>query len=350
MRICFVAPISSKNLGGISSWISIVKDNMPENYESFFIDTSLRHSFSKKRTFFDKYIYSFFRVFEQKRNLKRMILHEKIDILHIATSGGFGFYRDLQLLKIARTNNVKTILHFHFGRIPALISSKKGLEYQLFLKCLEYSDFLISIDKNTFECLNSNWISSYYVPNPTILHANLYSSNSKNILFVGHVTPEKGIFELINSFSVFSKRFPDWKLFIVGPCQKRVKKEMERKCSLNGVTFFGPVSHEEVISFMRDSSFLVLPSYTEGMPNVILEAMSCGLPCIGTSVGNMPEMLKDTGMIVPPKSVTALNDALSRMATDKQLRERLSSASYERIAKEYMPSLVIQKMIEVWEK
>lgn len=348
-RICFVAPVSSKNVGGISSWVSIVKENVPFNYETIFIDTSLRHPFSKKRSFFDKYIYSFLRIFKQKNRLKK-IVSRKIDVLHIATSGGLGFFRDLILLKYAKKNNVKTILHFHFGQIPFLSSSKKKIEYHLFLKCLEYSDYLISIDKRTYDYLNSRGIKSYYIPNPTVLHANSYKNDSSNVLFVGHVTREKGIFELIDSFSLFSKKFPDWKLFIAGPCQKKIANLIKQKCNSSGVVFFGPISHDRVISLMGESSFLVLPSYTEGMPNVVLEAMSCGLPCIGTSVGGMPEMLKGIGIIVPPKSVSALSKAMIKMATDKEIRKKYSDMSYKKVAAEYAPNVVVQKMIDLWEK
>ena len=91
----------------------------------------------------------------------------------------------------------------------------------------------------------------------------------------------------------------------------------------------------------------VLPSCAEGMSNVILEAMACGLPVIATSVGGNPELVEneETGLLVPPRNVEALYDSFKKLLSDKKLRERMGRSgrkkveeyfTWDKIAREYL--------------
>ena len=84
----------------------------------------------------------------------------------------------------------------------------------------------------------------------------------------------------------------------------------------------GRVAPEEVPRFLQAADFLVLPSYSEGMPQAVLEAMNCGLPVVATRVGGVPEAVIDgeTGLLVEAKNVEQLRNAMERMITDEAFR------------------------------
>jgi glycosyltransferase involved in cell wall biosynthesis len=84
----------------------------------------------------------------------------------------------------------------------------------------------------------------------------------------------------------------------------------------------GRVAPDEVPHFLQAADFLVLPSYSEGMPQAVLEAMDCGLAVVATRVGGVPEAVLDgqTGLLVEAKNVEQLRDAMERMITDEAFR------------------------------
>jgi glycosyltransferase involved in cell wall biosynthesis len=88
------------------------------------------------------------------------------------------------------------------------------------------------------------------------------------------------------------------------------------------VTLPGRVAPEEVPQYLQAADFLVLPSYSEGMPQAILEAMNCGLAVVATRVGGIPEAVIDgeTGLLVETRNVDRLREAMERMITDEALR------------------------------
>ena len=85
------------------------------------------------------------------------------------------------------------------------------------------------------------------------------------------------------------------------------------------------------------ADFLVLPSYSEGMPQAVLEAINCGLPVVATRVAGIPEAVTDgkTGVLVPPSDPEALAAALARLLESAHLRKRLVAAARERVVRDF---------------
>ena len=108
---------------------------------------------------------------------------------------------------------------------------------------------------------------------------------------------------------------------------------------------------EEKGSFMRGLDVFVLPSLTEGTPNGIIEAMAYGLPVISTTVGGVPDLVSDeTGILVPPGDAEALAQAMSRLAEDAHLRERMGRAARKQYEKLFSPALVLPLMLDTYKR
>ena len=95
------------------------------------------------------------------------------------------------------------------------------------------------------------------------------------------------------------------------------------------VQFSGWVPRESIVHRYHGADVFVLPSFGEGMPNVVLEAMSCGLPVVATAVAGSAELVRDgvNGLLVPPADVPALSQALARLVGDASMRKSMGKQS-----------------------
>ncbi len=91
------------------------------------------------------------------------------------------------------------------------------------------------------------------------------------------------------------------------------------------VKFIGPVNHEDVPLWVSASDILVLPSLSEGRPNVVLEALACEVPVVATDVGGIPELMinGETGYLVPAKNSLELSKKVNKLLEDENLREKM---------------------------
>ena len=113
--------------------------------------------------------------------------------------------------------------------------------------------------------------------------------------------------------------------------------------------FYGEVSHNEAIKLLSETSIFILPSYTEGFPNVILEAMALGKCIISTDVGAIPEILSDgAGIIIQPKDAGIITSALKKVSDDEEMRINTSKIGFFKVRKQYEISESFKEYYRVW--
>ena len=136
------------------------------------------------------------------------------------------------------------------------------------------------------------------------------------VLYCGRIEREKGVMDLIAAFSAIASRAPDLSLALLGE-GKAMAEAKELAAPLGDrIVFLGARPLAEVPQWMAASTLVTLPSHAEGSPNVIREALACGRPVVGTSVGGIPELLcsPDLGAMVPARDPAALGEALLEVA------------------------------------
>ncbi len=152
------------------------------------------------------------------------------------------------------------------------------------------------------------------------LQSPVSSLQSSQLLYVGRLSPEKGIDDLLRALGlVRDQHGADVRLTIVGDGPQRAElQRLATTLNLDGVVdWAGQKRPEEIVIYMNVAHLLCLPSHMEGVPNAALEAFACGLPVVATRVGGLPEVVTaETGILVephqPPALATALQDALAR--------------------------------------
>lgn len=163
-------------------------------------------------------------------------------------------------------------------------------------------------------------------------HAHPIASSLRKvtILYVGWIIEDKGILDLLDAMVVLSNNNPEARLRLVGPLFGKEdfwnSAVAERKISTQ-VEFLGSFSNRQIlIDEFNTASIFVFPSHFEGFPVALLEAITMGLACVGTSVGGVPDILDhgNAGIVVAPKAPIELAGALKSLLDDNELVKMLS--------------------------
>jgi glycosyltransferase involved in cell wall biosynthesis len=172
-------------------------------------------------------------------------------------------------------------------------------------------------------------------------------SQARVLLFVGRLTNDKGIPELMEAFSQLSDRFPELWLLLVGcfedgdPLPANIRKSLEAH---SRVIFAGPA--QDTAPYYATADVVVLPSHREGLPTVVLEAQAAGKPVVGASVTGIVDAVVDgkTGLLFPVGEVPALAEAMARLITDKGLANKLGLAGQEQVRSKFRQEQIWQAL------
>lgn len=173
------------------------------------------------------------------------------------------------------------------------------------------------------------------------------SADKFTIICVSRVTPRKGVRFLIQAFKILSGRYTHARLLIVGDGnEKKSLEDLVQALGMNDkVEFAGPIPHEKILAYYQKANVFVLPSLNEGMSNVMLEALACGLPIVATDTGGTKELLTDgvNGLVVRMRDADDLAEKIEKLILDPQLEKTMSqesrklaeTLSWSNVAREY---------------
>lgn len=158
------------------------------------------------------------------------------------------------------------------------------------------------------------------------------------ILFVGRLTTDKGIPELVEAFVQLDRQFPDIRLLLVGCFEAEDPLPAETRRLLEGhshIIFAGAV--RDTSGYYAAADIVVLPSHREGLPTVLLEAQAAGKPVVGADVTGIVDVVTDgeTGLLFPAGDATTLGNAIARLISDDALARKLEAVGRERVQREF---------------
>jgi glycosyltransferase involved in cell wall biosynthesis len=189
------------------------------------------------------------------------------------------------------------------------------------------------------------------VPNPVACDVTAQQSRSNLVLFLGRMEPAKGIFELLEAVAAVRGAVPDVRLVCAGDGDRvAVAHYAERLGIADAVKFTGWIGPAGKRALFEAAAVFALPSYSEGLPISLLEAMAAGVPVVATSVGGIPEVVVDglTGCLVAPGDRASLTRALRRLLTERELGERLGAAGRETARLRYAPERALPQLERVY--
>lgn len=267
-----------------------------------------------------------------KRELKKLLEKEDIDIIH----GHYLFPAGAAAVEVGKEYNIKTYVTAHgsdmfemykkqaFMRSPiknVLKSADSVLAVSNALKHEIIATGVNGIANKTRLSWNSVDINKFSNKENTSFKDEYRISDKPVVLFIGNLIKRKNVESLIEAKKIANS---DYYLVIVGdgPLFKKLKKKVDDE-NVRDVIFTG--SRDDVENIIPSADVLVLPSFSESFGLVLIEALACGKPVIGSDVGGITEIINDdVGLLIDPNKVSSIARAIDKVVNDEIYRNSLS--------------------------
>lgn len=339
MKVLLVSPLPPP-VGGIASWtedyISYCKEN-DVDIDITLVDSAIKGSRAENVSRVNL-LEEIKRCFDSRKAIINILKKEKHEVLHYSAScSKIGLIRDFVLLFGLK---IPVVYHCHCDLSVAINNPISNKFFSLICKKAAH---IFALNSQSLNMAKKYTSKVTYLPNFAL---EIYDKNKvineklEKIVYVGRVTKEKGMRELITA----SGDLPGKEFIVVGP---RDDDSITFPQDSN-ITVMGKKPHEEAVEIMKQSDVLVLPSYSEGFPLSVLEAMSCGLPIIATNVGSIPDMIGSSGGVL-----TEIGNSLQiveaiKTLENKKTREKMSAYNIEKVKNCYLIDTVVKQIINVY--
>lgn len=281
-----------------------------------------------------------------------ILLFNDIKLIHFNASMKSNFFRKIYFLIMGKLCGKKVILHMHSAMPKEYFKHKydfiedkiNKLVFDSYDAIIVISEYWSTVMKN----YTNRPVFLIYNPIPipkTLLKRNM--QNDKIKVFTMHdLNKQKGTYDIIEATKYIQNPNVIINLYGNGNIEE-LQKIIDNNNLQEKIVIKGLVTNEEKTSVYKESDIYILPSYKEGMPISVLEAMTYGLPIISTPIGATSEAVEDgiNGFLIQPGDYKALAEKIDLLAGDKKLREKMGQESY-RIAKENFDIDVIIKQLQ----
>ena len=172
------------------------------------------------------------------------------------------------------------------------------------------------------------------------------------ILAIGRLSPEKGHRYLIDAIARITSLAPELKMRVLiagmGPCETKLKEQISGLGLAQRVTMMGYCSDIKPLFSIAD--LFVLPSLSEGSPNVLLESVVARIPIVASNVGGVPELVSnaESAILVPPANADALAKSICELLLDRSKAMHLANAAFERARLMFTPEIYDQRVLDVY--
>lgn len=360
MRICFITPYSPKEVTGVSKFVADLATTLKERNVDSTVITRLVESDVETSTqmieidceitprFKTAYL-SFQTAIEVFR------LRKSINILHLQTP----LPQSALSALTGKILGIPVITTIH-GVFPKRKNAFKNIIYGTFEKItFHFSDDVTVVSEESKDhynlkkaCFIANGVDTeLYSPDTGIrkdIRNKINLDDEIVFLFVGRVTATKGIHEILEAVSALKEKEINFRLLIVGPGQEKEIDQFRQKIKRLGIEELVIMCkpRKDVKSLYCSSDVFLLPSYMEGLPLVILEAMACGLPIIASREGHIPYVIEQNvdGLLVEAKNVDDLIEKMRWCMKNRDMLDYMGKNGFTKIREHYN----LQKMAEAY--
>ena len=283
-----------------------------------------------------------------------LLVHSRVALVHVHSASGASFWRKAGFVLLAFAAQVPVIFHLHGGGFMEYYNRSGGtfrrwlirhvLDHSAAVVVLteEWRRRLSSITENTNIKTIANAVDA-----DELFRISRTPTADPVILFLGRLEKDKGIYELLDAVVAVCREYPRAVVRFGGIGDiEGVKRRAAAIGIADRVEVPGWLSGAEKLDAFRTAAVYVLPSYAEGLPMGMLEAMAAGLPVVATRVGGIPSVVEDGvhGVLVEPGNVVELTEALLRLLRDSALSARMGEAGRQRVAEQYVPERIVPQI------
>lgn len=295
------------------------------------------------------------------KEYKSILKKDSPDLVYIHMSHHGSFDRASILQKIAKKHNIPTVVHLHGSEFEKYYNEctdkKRKAISDFFETCgavitlgTRWEQYIRSIAPKADIHVLSN---SVYIPE----HMVAQEKTEVNVLFLGVLFQRKGVADLLQAVKklvdsrIFEGNHVRFHIGGTGPEEEKLKQYVMENHLENYVNFLGWVDGEKKKKALENSQILILPSYNEGLPIAILEAISYGMPVIATNVGSIAEAVfeGENGFLVNPGDIDGYVNALQHLIMDFPLRLSMAKESRKIAEKSYDEKKYFDELYEIFQ-
>jgi len=327
--------------GGISSVVNVYRQHgLFERWPILYLPTHCDGSFLRK----------IFRVIRSLIVYMWLLAVGQVAIVHAHTASGSSFWRKSIFILLAYAARRPVIFHLHGGNFDAFYARMGQWRQRLIRFVLDRASCIIVLSTQW-----ESWIHSashnqrvVCIHNPvTVRPLTEAPRNGYRLLFLGRMCRDKGTYDLLEVIANLGQRFPEAELFCAGDGEAQEVAARAQALGIWGrVKILDWVTGDAKNQLIETAGILVLPSYFEGLPMSVLEAMAAGVPVVTTTVGGIPDAVDDgvDGCLVEPGDKTMLERTLARLLEDHELQKRIGNAARQKIIERFSSNIVISKL------
>lgn len=340
----FPPPMSNVFGGVVTVCRNLVESSLAERFDLVLVDTTQRSN--PPPGVARRALYAMRRAFTYVRAL----VVSRPDAVILFSSVGASLLEKSVMARIARLGRIPTFIFPQGGRLIeiAVASRVQGLWIRWALRGA--SHFLcqgpawrrFAVDVVGFAPERAPVVPNWTATNRLLAigdaRAGRFDGHVVQLLFLGWLEEAKGIFELLQACARLTDRY-DFRLVIAGRgrAEEAARRHVAEASLSDRVEFAGWVRGDALERLLADSDVLVLPSWAEGLPNAMIEAMAARLAVVVSAVGNVPAVVNDgrEALLIPPKSVDALSAAIARLLEDPGLRADVAARGHAFVKEHY---------------
>lgn len=362
-KILITVPASTAR-GGITNYYQVLKDEFSSDI--IYFERGAR-TWPIRKGFFAELI----RAWKDYKAFKKRLKQNDVALVQTTTSLGLSTtIRDGLFLKYANRKDIKTIVFFRGWDEKAVLAVEK--KYKKIFKHLFFScDSIIVLTYHAKDCIKKWGYTGDVIVETTLVDKKLIETvNEKqlveknksiikekklSLLFLSRIEKRKGIYDLLDAFKKLEETKLDISLFL-NICGDGFElesiKQIVQKENLNNVTISGFVSGKNKIEAYKNANVFIFPSYGEGMPNAVLEAMGFGLPVITTKVGGIKDFFEDgkNGAFIEIANSNDIAEKIKMLINNIGSLTDISLHNFEMANREFRSDIVAKRMGSIFNK
>jgi glycosyltransferase involved in cell wall biosynthesis len=275
----------------------------------------------------------------------RELLNNRVRLLHIHVAQRTSFYRKSLFVALAGFFDVPVILHLHSGEFEEFYERHCGRLRQAYVRwVLRRASVLIALSdaRALWLARTVPGVRVEVIHNPLLFPESrpvkTASERGRTILYMGRMTAKKGVYDFLAAVDQLNHQGVDFEAIVCGTGEEEaVRRYLEEHRLSSLVALAGWVTGDDKRAVLESAAVFVLPSYFEGQPMAVLEAMACGTPVVCTRVGGVPDVIihEQDGLLVEAGDVTELAIAILRLLNDPPLRDELASCAVVKVRREF---------------
>lgn len=279
-------------------------------------------------------------------------------LLHVHSASRASFWRKSVVCLLARLAHRPYLLHVHGGEFLKFYEEECGVLARRVVRGVLGRAALVLALSEEWRASIARIAPSAHIevltnavalPAPSAPRAPAHPQPT--VLFLGDLSRQKGVYDLARAFADIAQRQPRVRLVCGGAgALEEVRRLAEELGLSDRIECPGWLEAKRKCAELAAATMFALPSYAEGLPMALLEAMSFGLPVIATPVGAIPQVITDgvNGLLVPPGDVRALAAAIDRLLREPSLRQRLGAAARASIEARFSLESAIERLLELY--